>query len=340
MAYAELARDPEPARRDTVVIGASAGGVTALRTLLASLPETLPASVLIVQHQSPEGPTHLPQLLQAVTRLAVRVVTQAAPLEPATVYLPPPDHHLVVFDDEALVTREPRENRARPAINPLFRTAAAARSSRTIAVLLTGGLDDGIAGLRAVQRCGGIVVVQDPADAKVPDLPRRALAALTPDYVLPLAQIGPLLVQVCTGHAPPSEVPHEILVEAQLSRPGHESVVALDSVADKTLLSCPSCGGPLWKLGRDEDSIYRCRIGHAVSTRALLEEQTNEVERSLWVAVRTLEERASVLDNLARYEGEHGRTSRREHDAACEAAEHAATLRDFLTGLWSKPQRS
>jgi two-component system chemotaxis response regulator CheB len=321
----------EAPRRDTIVIGAGAGGIAALRTLLGAVPRTFRGSIFVVQHLPPHLPSYLADALQAVVPLPVRFLEGAEPIAPGRIYLAPPDRHMVVMDDSVLVTSEPHENRSRPAINPLFRTAAAARNSRTVAVLLSGTLDDGIAGLVAVKRCGGIVIVQHPTEARFGDMPRKALEAVEVDHVLRLEQMAPFIESLSREYAPLVPVPRDVIIEAQLAQGSWAGAVA--TIGEYTPFACPECGGPLWKVGSADTAIYRCGVGHALSAAALLDEQADEIERALWVAVRTLDERASVLASIAERAASRGRNAEREHEAAAEAAEQAKTLRGFLGGL-------
>jgi two-component system chemotaxis response regulator CheB len=327
---------PETGRarhRDTVVIGTSAGGLAALRTLLSQLPKTYRGSIFIVQHQSPSSAGHLSAALQSVSMLPVRMMDGVQHIAAGEIYVAPPNRHLVIFGDTVLATAGAREHRTRPAINPLFRTAAAARGSRTVGVLLTGTADDGVAGLRAIQRCGGITIVQDPVDAEFAELPAHALRALSVDHVLPLAKIAPLIGKLVAEPAPQTEIPADILIEAEFSGPVGSSAAQVDAIGEHTTIACPECGGPIWKVGDGGTAMYRCSIGHALSARKLLEEQADEVERALWVAVRTLDERATMLSSIARHAEERARSSDRERDAASEAKAQAELLRSFLLGI-------
>ena len=326
--------------RDTVVIGTSSGGLAALGSLLNRLSETFQGSIFIVQHQSRNSPELLGAVLQFATPLPIRTVRDRMPIRPGEIYLAPPDQHLVIFDNSVLATGGARENRSRPSINPLFRTAAAARGSRTIGVLLTGQLDDGVAGLATIKRCGGITIVQDPADAEFPELPARAIEAVAIDHVVPVAQIGALLEKLSRQEAADVEIPREAIIEAEFSGPAGSTAAAVDSIGQRTTTSCPDCGGPLWRVGEGEAAIYRCSIGHALSEPTLLESQGEAIEHALWVAVRTLGERASVLNSLASHAEHRGRRAEREREAAAEANEQGAILRKFLIGLRErKPER-
>jgi two-component system chemotaxis response regulator CheB len=328
----QAAPDSAP-RRDTVVVGASMGGLAALRTVLAGLPADFAGAIFIVQHVAPDASPQLASLLQTVCRLPVRTVEAPEPIGRGQVYVAPPDRHLIVWGEQVLVTGEPRENRARPSINQLFRAAAASRSSRTVGVLLTGRLDDGIAGLTAIKRCSGVTIVQDPADAEYPDLPRRALADMSVDYVLPAAALGGLLATLAAEPAPAANVPNDVLIEAEMSLPRGSTALDVAAVGKPTLISCPSCGGPLWKVGEEPAERYRCSVGHALSTHSLLLEQAEEIERVLWTAVRTLDERAAVLGTISAAAETHGRTATRERSAAAEAHGQSLRLRRFLVGL-------
>ncbi|MHB8597769.1 MAG: chemotaxis protein CheB [Ktedonobacteraceae bacterium] len=178
---------------DIIVIGASAGGVEALITLTATLPPNLQAAVFIVLHIPAQSPSMLPDILNRAGSLKVVSATDNAKIEYGHIYVAPPDFHLLVESEHIRVVSGPRENRHRPAIDPLFRSAASAYGSRVMGVILTGSLDDGTAGLQAIKRCGGLAIVQDPQDALFPSMPLSALANVQVDYTLPLAQIGPLL---------------------------------------------------------------------------------------------------------------------------------------------------
>lgn len=320
-------------RRDTIVIGASTGGVDALRTLLARLPAALPAAVLVVQHRA-AAPGQLDAVLSAGP---LPVVSVDAPmrLRPGRIHLAPPDRHLIVADAEARPSRGPRENRARPAIDALFRTAAAERGSRVIAVLLTGRLDDGAAGVGAVRRCGGLAIVQEPGEARSPEMPRRAIETAGADHVVPLAAIAPLLAALAGQPVEPSPIPHDVAVEARISAGGVHEPGALDALGEPVPLTCPECGGTLWGVDEGGALVYRCHTGHAASPRALLDSQSEVIERALWVAVRALVERVGTLERLAADAGHRGASAvaAEYHRRAREAGEHAEQARGFLLSL-------
>ncbi len=318
---------------DTVVIGASAGGIVAIRKLLARVPVGFPAAILITVHQS-SASSRLDSVLAAGALLPVSVVHSSQQLSPGQVYLAPPDHHMVVEDDRVTVTRGPTEMRTRPAINPLFRTAAAACGGRVIAVQLTGMLDDGVAGMLAVQRCGGLLVVQDPVDAEFPDMPQAAIDALTIDHVVPLDDMPALLERLVRQPATEAPIPDDIAIEARISGSTASRPAAVNELGEQVATACPDCGGPLWQIGSGPTAMFRCHVGHALSTRALLGAQSDVIERSLWVAVRSLSERAATLQRLADNTRSRGSRLAETYDTrAVEALAHAETARHFLLSL-------
>lgn len=212
--------DPMSTNHDLIVVGTSAGGVDALKVLAGGLPESLPAAVLIVMHTSPEGPYLLPDILGRVSPLRVSKVNDGDLIEPGRLYIAPPGHHLLVKGDRINLSRGPKENRSRPAIDPLFRTAAAAYGSRVVGVILTGMLDDGTAGLSAVKERGGITVVQDPEDSLYPSMPTSAIRHVSRDFVLPISEIASRLTRLTREPASRSEaepLPHLMEIESRFA---------------------------------------------------------------------------------------------------------------------------
>ena len=323
--------------RDTIVIGASAGGVKALRGLCGQLASDLPATLLVTLHQASHGETRLVQVLQAATRLEVQWARDGEAVRRGVIHVAPPDRHLVLQDGRTRVVLGPRENRARPAINPLFRSAAADRAGRVVALLLSGLLDDGVTGLAAVQRCGGVTIVQDPQDAEFPELPRRAVEEGAADHVLALPRMSELLERLLREEAPRVAVPEEIAVEARLDGPTPSSSEAVSALGKQVPVGCPECGGPLWQTSASGNSAFRCHTGHAFTARALLDGQSEEIERSMWVAVRALLEQSSVLERLARDAERRGAgLGTRFRQRAEEARAHADQARRFLVSLRSE----
>ena len=325
------------AHRDIVVLGGSAGAVDALRRVVADLPGGLPASIFAVIHVSPHADSLLPEIVSRSGRLPASHPRDGEGIETGRIYIAPPDHHLVLERDRIRVVRGPKENRHRPAIDPLFRSAAAAFGPRVIGVVLTGALDDGTAGLIAVKVAGGLAVVQEPTDAFSADMPRNAMKYLTVDHVAPVADLGGLLTRLVRQHVDsgPYALPADAIKESRLSEFDMAQIESdeRDKPGVPSGFGCPDCGGALWELETEGDLLrFRCRVGHAYAQDNLTAAQAEEVERALWVALRALEERAAMARRVAEHAHERKLASiAGPHEKRAEEAEaHAATLRDVL----------
>lgn len=289
--------------RDLIVVAASAGGVEALSTLAAGLPPDLPASVVVVLHVPATGTSVLPQLLTRAGPFPASHPQQGAPLRPGRIYVAPPDRHVLVEDGRVLLTQGPRENGHRPAADPLFRSAARARGARVIGVVLSGARDDGTAGLLAIRSRGGLAVVHDPEDALYPGMPASAIAMGACDHVQPVAKIGALLAELVGGEvdagraAAGDEELQAREVDMAAMQPG--AYDDPDRPGRPTPFSCPTCSGVLWEIEEAGVQRYRCRVGHAWSPDSLLAEQRSALEGALWSALRSLEEKASLVERLA-----------------------------------------
>jgi two-component system, chemotaxis family, protein-glutamate methylesterase/glutaminase len=298
---------------DLVVIGASAGGVEALKKLVSTLPEDLPAAVLVVLHVPPYGGSVLPAILDRAGQLPVRHATSGDPITAGQILVAPPDHHLFVEDGRVLLTKGARENGHRPAVDVLFRSAARARGAGVISVVLSGVLDDGTAGAVAVRQHRGLVLVQDPHDASYPAMPESVLAHLNPDYVASAGDLGALIDKLCRASAdgePPARQPaaHEELpappadlidTELGMATLSDEAYDNPDRPGTASGFSCPDCAGTLFEISDGTLTRYRCRVGHAWSPESLLGEQSVQLEGALWMALRSLEEKAALASQLA-----------------------------------------
>jgi Chemotaxis response regulator containing a CheY-like receiver domain and a methylesterase domain len=319
--------------RDIVVVGSSMGGVEALSSLARQLPEDLPAAVLVVQHTSPESPGLLGEILSRQGPLPAVIAEDGMEIERGRIYVAPPNRHLLATADGIRVNFGPRENRSRPAIDPLFRTAAVNYRSRVIGIVLTGLLGDGAAGLLAVHRCGGMALVQAPDDAAFADMPRRALDVVKNAQKFVMGDLGRLLVRHCGEPAPePPPVPEALLVETKLTE---QTMVTEDWGAvpgRPTSFTCPECRGAIHEIREEGLTRFRCRVGHAYSTFDLLGDKAKAVEESLWVALQTLDERAQMLEIMAGDDRQRGwhRTADDYVDRARETRAHADRLRDLL----------
>lgn len=316
-----------------VVVGASAGGVEALTRLLSGLPADLPAAVAVVLHTSPDAPGHLANVLGRACALPVAFAARDEALEAGRVYVAPADRHLLLVDERVRTARGPRENRARPAIDPLFRSAAVAYGTRTIGVVLSGMQDDGSSGLSAIARCGGTTVVQDPADAAFPDMPANALRAAEVDHCLPLAEMPALLTDLAHREtAPGAPPPRDVVFEAGIAARAMSDVPKENALGSPAPYGCPECGGPMWEIDDAAVPRFRCHVGHGYTATTLLAEQDGALERALWVALRTLEERARILRRLTTDARANERTGLAERYAgrAAEAEEHVDAVRRLL----------
>ena len=281
------------------VIGTSAGGHQALKALFSSLPGDIKAAFLVAQHISSEIKPTFGRALNKLTDLHVKYAEEGEEIQEGTVYMPIPDHHLLVRNNGIHLSDGPLENGCRPAIDTLFRSAAVAYKNRAIGVLLSGYLNDGVAGLSAIQRSGGITVIQDPKDAEYADLPENALKALKPDYCVPIKEMGKIFQQIIAQPlCEEVEVPEDVKAEAKITASVKSNSDHINKIGEHVSLSCPACGGPLWKLKDDKVIRYRCHTGHSYTSEILLNNMHNELKRTLWVSLRMFEERLRLLKDM------------------------------------------
>jgi two-component system chemotaxis response regulator CheB len=315
---------------DVIVVGASAGGVEAISDLVSGLPADLPAAVFVVVHFPASGMSALPRILSRRGPLPAVHASDGVAIEPGTIYVAPPDNHLVIKRGLIRVTHGPRENSHRPAIDPLFRTAAQAYGPRVVAVVLTGMFDDGTAGLVAVKAHRGLAIVQDPAEALFTGMPRSAIDNVSVDHVVPLAEIAPLLARLARelaegqGQAMSSEQPPDV---AELD------LAAIDEDlrdGKPSSYACPECHGVLWEVTEGGVLRFRCRVGHAYAAESLLAEQFTEMERSLWIAYRAHKESAALALRMAdRARGRGDLLSAARFEMKARQAEQRATLMEL-----------
>jgi two-component system chemotaxis response regulator CheB len=290
---------------DIIVIGASAGGVEALTTIVSGLPADLPAAVFVVLHISPNSTSVLPQLITRAGALPATHARSGEPIRRGCIYVAPPDQHMLLADGHILLSRGPRENLSRPSVDPLFRSAAQVYGARVVGVILTGALDDGTSGLLAVKRAGGIAIVQDPNEALFPSMPSSAMRYVAVDASLPLGEIAPALTQYVSeavaadGGSNMSDRAEDAAETDQIVEMDVEEMTHDERTGQLAPYACPECGGTLWEIRDDKLIRFRCRIGHAFSVESLLAAQTEQLEGALWAALRALEEKASLSGRLA-----------------------------------------
>jgi len=304
--------------RDIIVMGASVGGIDAIKTILSSLPWDLKASVFVVLHTTEDSPGLLPDILNRGSKIPVLYAVHRMPILPCRVCVAPGGtHHLILERGKVTLWPGPRENRHRPSIDALFRSASIAYGARVIGVVLTGNLDDGSAGLADIKKRGGLAIVQDPEDAIAPSMPVSALENTNVDFSLPVAEIGPKLVELVRTA---TEAKPELVSETrEMKRTGQT-------------YSCPECNGVLEEVEEGELVRFRCRVGHIYSPESLHADQNLAVEKALWAAIRSLEEHAEFSSRLASrsVSNKRPRLAARFTEKAETSREDASVLRELL----------
>jgi two-component system chemotaxis response regulator CheB len=283
-----------------VVIGASAGGVNALKTISSGLPAGFPAPILVVVHIG-HHPSVLPQLLARAGRLPAQHAQDDETMVDGTIYVAPPDRHLLVDRHKTRITRGPKEHHARPAVDPLFVSAALTHGPGVIGVVLTGNDGDGTSGLQAIKACGGLSVVQHPDSAEYPSMPLNALRHAQIDHIAQLEDIAPLIARLAEGPSRPALAapPVGLVHEFDLSLAKGAAMEHLNAIAKPSTFVCPECQGALWEIHGSQPKRYRCHVGHAYNDESLLQAETEATDSSLWAAIRALQERGLLLDHMA-----------------------------------------
>lgn len=318
-----------------VVVGGSAGALSALGDIFRHLPDAQSVAVLAVLHMHPRGSGYA-EVLASQSGAAVREGAEGAPIQRGSAYLAPPDRHMSVRDGRLHLDRGPRVNHARPAVDVLFHSAARAYGPRVIGVILSGHLDDGTFGLMMVKSRGGVAVVQSPRDARAPGMPSSALTHVAVDHRATSAELGPLLMRLTS--TPPTLSPRtesagngNVASEAEsLHKPLSE-----EPGKDPSVFTCPDCGGSLWSFASAGGAlIYKCRVGHAYAELELARGEDAEIERALWSAMRAMKEKISLCRRIAeRYEGLHDPTpADKFRQQIVETEGHVRVLRSLLTG--------
>lgn len=323
---------------DIIVIGASAGGIEAISDLVVQFPEDLKAAVFVVVHISPESPNMLPVIFGRRSPLKCVQANEGDKIKKGTIYVAPADFHLTIKDGQIQLSRGPKENRARPAIDPLFRSAAVNYGQRVIGILLSGMLDDGVSGLSSIKKCGGIAIVQHPDDAIFPDMPLHALANVEVDFNLPVTKMGAVIYKLIneSNVEEKSRPPEHLKNEVKIAEKGVEDQqMVTDNVNNKSLpgmvMTCPECNGPLFEINDDKILRFRCITGHAYTAENLLAQQNEVFEAALFAALRILQERSNMLERMA---GESAEKDNRQagdlKKRAEESRKYASVIRDII----------
>jgi len=315
----EPADDGETTTRDLVVIGASAGGVEALKAVASRLPGDLPAAICVVLHIAPTSTSALAGILDRAGRLPCRPAEDGEGLRPGHILVASPDHHLLVEDGHVRVTVGPRENNHRPSVDTLFRSAAHAHGADVVGVVLSGTRDDGSAGLAIIKSHGGVAVVQDPEDALYPGMPSSAISQVAVDAVAPAALVADAITALVNGTPLPDDV--------RASDP----TVGPRSEAQQLTLVCPECGGVLSERREEGVLQWSCHVGHLYSFDSLAEAQGGAVEAALWTALRSLEDRAALMRRLAEHSDLQGRP--RSSEMFGRQAERAQRQADLVRAV-------
>lgn len=318
--------------RGVVVIGASAGGVDALLKLTSSLTPDFPAPILVVLHIGPHR-SILPQLISDRGPMSAAHAVDGEPLTTGRIHVAPPDNHMLVEDDHIRIYAGPKENHSRPAIDPLFSTAALFHGPGVAGLVLTGRLDDGTAGLQAIKSCGGVVMVQDPEEAEEPSMPRSALKHVQVDHCARLDLLAPLLhefARAAPGRGPRPCHSGPLAHEIQLARGEGDPLSHMEALGQPSTFTCPDCGGALWELRDSAPVRYRCHTGHAFTLRTLQHAQSEATDQELWAALRALQEKEFLLRRLARAVGTEPGESAHFTARADEIERRAENLRGLI----------
>jgi two-component system chemotaxis response regulator CheB len=327
------------AERRAVVIGASAGGLEALLKLVRDLPPNLPAAVFLVVHSSPDFPSLLPELLSRGGPLPAVHAPDGGRVRAGHIYVAPPDRHLLVIDGQVRVSRGPRQNGVRPAADPLFRSAALYGGPRVIGVVLSGTLDDAALGSATVERRGGRVIVQEPEECAYNNMPQAALAAAEHAMPQPAAKIPALITRLAREEVEMRPAGPDGELELEISGLLAGDLPINTDTRRYTGFTCPDCSGPLYHAQEDKAESYDCLVGHRWSPGTLIEEQSTAVERALWLAIRSLDERARLTERLAEAARQRGHELSAEEfqEAAKEAVQAADAIRKVANGLGPVP---
>jgi two-component system chemotaxis response regulator CheB len=340
-------RDSQSAAKpghDIVVMGASAGGLEVVAQIVENLPSDLPAALFVVIHTGPDTPGVLPQILMRRGKLPARHAMDGEKLQHGVIYCAPPDQHLLLEDGHVQVLQGPRENGFRPAIDPLFRTAATAYATRVVGVILSGALDDGVHGLLRIKERGGVTIVQNPEEAIVDVLPLNAIKYVEVDHIADAKEIAGLLVRLADQPAPREVAPmsEDEVIEATVADGVHHILNSRKAGQAPSAFTCPDCGGSLWEMQNGKLVRYRCHVGHVYTADSLLMEKDGSLENVLWTALRALEESIALRYRMAERakEGRISTIAERYERRAQEDEARARILRQFLLPEEEKTVRS
>jgi two-component system chemotaxis response regulator CheB len=317
--------------KKVIVIGASAGGIKATVTLLEKIPKDLPIALFVVIHLAKISmPEIILQQLQKATTYKCRIPGNEEPIEAGYLYLAPADKHLLIDKTTVRIIMGAHENRWRPSVDVLFRSAAASYDSRVIGIVLSGMMDDGTSGMSAIERCGGTCIVQEPQEAEYANMPQSVLNNVREAHQVLVADMGYIIDDAIARPPHHLPIPPDVKLEAEITARMISSIPEMNQLGEHSDLSCPDCGGRLWKMNNEPLPRYRCHTGHVYAESLLLQKQSEALEESIWVSIRMMEERRNMLLNM------HASENRINTDVASRAQElavHIERLKDLLTSL-------
>lgn len=322
--------------KNIVVIGTSAGGIKAVMQLAESLPAGLPVAVFIVIHMSKQSQAAvIVNQMQKLSSYKCRVAQNNDRIKAGHIYLAPADEHLFLKRGQVLLLHGPHENRWRPSIDVLFRSAAAAYDSHVTGVILSGLLDDGTSGMLAIKRSGGICIVQEPSEAEYDEMPLNVINNVQVDHRVLIQDMGYIIADVLSKPAANLPIPDDVKLEAEITERLVSNITDMQKLGTHSNFTCPDCGGGLWEIDTNGHKKYRCHTGHVYTALSLLDKQGEEMEESIWVSIRMLEERRNLLLNMSgREKGGAGSALVSDyHRRAADLAVHVERLKSFLISL-------
>ena len=317
-----------------IAIGTSAGGFFALADLISQLNDDMDAAFFVVMNLSNQGiGDYLVNQMQKYTSLFCVEVDEPITIMRGTIYFAQPNKHLIIKNNKVKLGCGPQENCWRPSIDVLFRSGAVSFDGHTIGIILTGLPDDGASGMEAIKICGGTCIVQDPNEAEYPDMPLSVLKEMEVDYCVPLAEMGAVISDVIDNKKVIKTIIPEYLVqEVKISEEGVGSIKEMAELGKSSTLSCPDCGGVLFELNNGSITRYKCHTGHSYSINDLLEKQNQSLESTLWIAMRTIEEKKKLLSQLSEKDVSRGysRTASNYSEKINELDKHIDNLKTVL----------
>jgi len=325
--------------KNIITIGASAGGLSAVATLLSTIPKDIDAAIFIVIHLGKSAIIEtVLTLLNKNAGLKVQIPKNGTPIESGNVYLAPVDEHMVIEAGQISIFRGPTENHWRPSIDVLFRTAAAAYDSCVTGIILSGLLDDGTSGMVAIKKAGGTCIVQEPDEAEFSEMPQNVINNLDVDYRVSIADIGYILSDIFSrGNCIPKEIPAEVKLEADITKRMASQFKETEKLGKPTAITCPNCGGILTEIEEEGIKRYRCFTGHTFSQRLLDELLTEKIEETIWVAIRMMEERRNFISGMEKSFNTNSFIDIERKKKAEELKTHVERLKEMLKNLNSSP---